>query len=208
MSSHTINQIESNTKTSASRGSPSSAKTLPGDLAMWFFILAELTVFAILFIAFAITKQLKPELFELGQASLHPLAGLINTLALIASSYFVVLAINAIKNGQVKQTQLHFIIAIVVACIYIVSKSWEYLALFELGIGLSTSTFYTLYFLITAFHFMHVLLGMVILLLVVFKLKQVNNDKHEALNTAESAASYWHMVDLVWIMLFPLIYII
>ncbi len=183
-------------------------KTLPGDLAMWFFILAELTVFAILFIAFAVTKQLKPELFEAGQATLHPLAGLVNTLALIASSYFVVLAVNAQKTGLTKKTQVHFIIAILVACIYIVSKSWEYLALFELGIGLSTSTFYTLYFLITAFHFMHVLLGMVILLLVVFKLKQVDSDKHATLNTVESSASYWHMVDLVWIMLFPLIYVI
>ena len=64
-------------------------KRLPGDLAMWFFILAELTVFAILFIGFAVAEQLNPEMFIEGKAKLHQIAGLINTLTLITSSFLV-----------------------------------------------------------------------------------------------------------------------
>ncbi len=91
--------------------------------------------------------------------------------------------------------------------IYIVSKSWEYLALFELGIGLSTSTFYTLYFFITGFHFMHVLMGMIIL---AYMGKQANKSKYSSNNCSgfEAGASYWHMIDLLWVIIFFLVYVI
>jgi nitric oxide reductase NorE protein len=137
-------------------------RRLPGDLAMWFFILAELTVFAILFIGFAIAEQQNTEMFSLGKTKLHQISGLINTLALITSSYFVAIALHAMHLGQGKKAASLLVIAKLVACIYIGVKIWEYLSLFELGIDIETNTFFTLYFMITFFHLMHVLLGMVI----------------------------------------------
>jgi len=184
-----------------------SDKKLPGDLAMWFFILAELTVFAIFFIGFAVSEQLNTDIFAQGKAQLHQTSGLINTLALITSSFFVALALSAMHKTQSKKAVYLILIAKVFASIYISVKIWEYLSLFEQGITIETNSFFTLYFLITAFHLMHVLLGMVILSFIAHSAwhdKYNNND----LSGFEAGASYWHMVDLLWIILFPLIYVI
>lgn len=181
-------------------------KRLPGDLAMWFFILAELTVFAIFFIGFAITEQLHSDMFIASKAKLHPIAGLINTIALITSSLFVALSVRAIHLHQVKQSINLLVISQVIACIYLAVKIWEYQFLFNIGIDIETNTFFTLYFLITFFHFMHVLLGMVILLIIGVNAKK--GAYQEDVSGFESGASYWHMVDMLWIILFPLIYVI
>lgn len=187
--------------------SPQSVNRLPGDLAMWFFILAELTVFAILFIGFAVSEQLNPVMFIDGKAQLHQLSGLINTITLITSSYFVALALAKMHQGYGKQAAVLLVIAKLVACIYIGVKLWEYFSLFELDIGIETNTFFTLYFMITFFHLMHVLLGMVILAFVTAKAAR-NEYNASNISGFESGASYWHMVDMLWIILFPLIYVI
>ncbi|MDO6444461.1 cytochrome c oxidase subunit 3 family protein [Colwellia sp. 1_MG-2023] len=181
-------------------------KKLPGDLAMWFFILAELTVFAIFFISFAVTEQLNPEMFSQGKAQLHPVAGLINTLALITSSFFVALALNAIHQGKRKVSVSWLITAQAFAILYLIVKMWEYQSLFNVGISLETNTFFTLYFLITAFHFLHVILGMIILSYITFR--TYKGAYRSNVSGFEAGASYWHMVDLLWIILFPLIYVI
>ncbi|MCW8831950.1 MAG: cytochrome c oxidase subunit 3 family protein [Colwellia sp.] len=182
-------------------------KRLPGDLAMWFFILAELTVFAILFIGFAVAEQQNSDMFSVGKTKLHQLSGLINTIALITSSYFVAIALHAMHLGQGKKSAYLLIVAKLVACIYIGVKIWEYFSLFDLGIGIETNTFFTLYFMITFFHLMHVLLGMVILGFVTVKAAKNGYDEKN-ISGFESGASYWHMVDMLWIILFPLIYVI
>jgi nitric oxide reductase NorE protein len=194
-----------------SNSAPSSAalidnKKLPGDLAMWFFILAELTVFAIFFISFAVTEQLNTEMFRQGKNLLHPVAGLMNTLALITSSGFVALALCAIKQGANKKSVAFLITSQLFAVLYLMVKIWEYQSLFHLNIDLETNTFFTLYFLITAFHFLHVILGMFILSFITIRAyKGAYNFNYSGF---EAGASYWHMVDLLWIILFPLIYII
>jgi len=180
---------------------------LPGDLAMWFFILAELTVFAIFFISFAVTRQIYPQMFIDGQAYLHPVAGAIDTIALITSSLFVALSVQAIKQGAESTAKWHLLGALVMASIYIGVKSWEYAQLMHSGIGLSTNTYFTLYFMITVFHYMHVLLGMVILAAIALKIRR-GGYQGKSLSGFEAGACYWHMVDLVWVILFPLIYVI
>jgi nitric oxide reductase NorE protein len=174
---------------------------------MWFFILAELTVFALFFIGFAVSEQLNKEMFSQGKAQLHQTAGLINTLALITSSFFVALALNVMHKKKAKQAVWLLLTAKAFAIIYITVKIWEYLSLFDQDITIETNTFFTLYFLITAFHLMHVLLGMVIL---AFIAHSAWRDKYQDKDLAgfESGSSYWHMVDLLWIILFPLIYVI
>ncbi|WP_241242355.1 cytochrome c oxidase subunit 3 family protein [Thalassotalea sp. G2M2-11] len=181
-------------------------KKLPGDIAMWFFILAELTVFALFFIGFAVTEQLNQEMFALGKAKLHAGAGLVNTIALITSSLFVAFAVTAVKSKKFKQSVQWLIIAQCFAVVYLVVKGWEYQSLFAQGIDIETNTFFTLYFLITLFHFMHVLLGMVILAYIMVRTNK--GDYQQDVAGFESGACYWHMVDMLWIILFPLIYVI
>lgn len=180
---------------------------LPGDFAIWIFILAELAVFSILFIAFAFARLYNLEMFAEGYEHLNRVAGFINTLALITSSYFVVRAVLAIKSGNNVACSRWLNLALLFALIYVVVKLWEYTQAFSAGYNLHTNTFYMLYFLITFFHFAHVLLGMVILLVVSKKAKagDYNASEHSGI---ETGASYWHMVDLLWVILFPLVYVI
>ncbi len=188
-----------------------SEKTLPGDLAMWFFILAELTVFAIFFIGFAVAEHLNGQLFTQSKALVHPIAGLINTLALITSSFVVASSLKSLQQNKARQTAMRLIIAVLIASIYIVVKIWEYQTLFSQGIDIETNTFFTLYFLITFFHLMHVLLGMIILIYMAINVSKgnyINDNSANNVSGFESGACYWHMVDLLWIILFPLIYVI
>ena len=181
-------------------------KKLPGDLAMWFFILAELTVFAVFFIGFAVAENLNLTMFAEGKAQLHKVAGLINTIALITSSYFVAISLHSMRKNNDKQTVSRLVLALMFALVYVVLKLWEYQALFSQGIDIETNTFFTLYFLITAFHFMHILLGMVILLYMAINVYKGKYRDPESEN--EFSGFDWHMVDLLWIILFPLIYVI
>ena len=180
---------------------------LPGDLAMWVFIVMELTVFAIFFIAFAVTQRIKSEMFSDGKATLNSTTGLFCTLTLIVSSYFVALAVKTLKRGHNWQARRQLIIAMLSTTIYLALKLIEYATLVELGYGLSTNSFYTLYFFITGFHFMHVLLGMIILAYMGIKAQKDIYSPAEC-SGFEAGSSYWHMVDLVWIIVFFLIYII
>lgn len=186
---------------------PTAGKELPGDLAIWFFIFAELTVFAIFFIGYSWMHSHNPEMFSAGQATLHPIAGLINTLALITSSFVVALSVLAARNGKAKLCQQGLILSILIAMVYVISKMWEYDILIGEGYDLSTNNFYMFYFFTTGFHFMHVLLGIVILATLAVGLKR-SDYLDDNIPTLESGASYWHMVDLLWIILFPLVYVI
>ena len=182
-------------------------KRLPGDIAMWFFILAELLVFAIFFFGFAVAEQMNTEMFIAGKQQLHQEAGLANTIALITSSFVVAISLPMMHKGQSKKAAYTLFAAQLVAVIYLIVKLWEYQALFNAGIDIETNTFFTLYFLITFFHFMHVLLGMVILTFIAIKAAK-GEYQPENMSGFESGACYWHMVDLLWIILFPLIYVI
>ena len=185
---------------------PAARRYPPGDLAIWVFILAELSVFAIFFVAYAFTRMSNPELFNLYQANLDRGAALINTLALITSSYFVVRAVAAIRVGEGRRCARWLGLAILMGLVFLGVKGFEYAHHFGQGITLSTNRFYMFYLSLTFFHFMHVILGLVILLAVALKARKGGYDAEEHTGV-ETGASYWHMVDLVWLILFPLVYV-
>ncbi len=180
---------------------------LPGDLAIWFFIMAELLVFGVFFIVYVFVRSNNIELFNTYQLELHRIAGVINTLALITSSYFVAMAVHAIKHDNIQRTGHMLLLAIIMGVVFVLVKIWEYSHIFGAGIHLSTNTFYTFYISLTFFHFMHVLMGMVILGALYLFVRQGKYTAKEHMGM-ETGASYWHMVDLVWIVLFPLVYVI
>jgi nitric oxide reductase NorE protein len=184
----------------------STANSPPGDLAIWVFILAELAVFGVLFVVYAFTRRYNIELFDLYQLQLDRTSGLINTITLITSSYFVVRAVAAIKQGDSQTCSRWLWATIALGLLFLVVKGVEYQHHFSQGIGLSTNLFYTFYISLTFFHFMHVIMGMVILTVVSNKAHRggYSADEHTGV---ETGASYWHMVDLVWLILFPLVYV-
>ena len=179
---------------------------LPGDFAIWIFIFAELLVFGIFFLAYAFARAGNVELFNEYQQHLDRESGAINTIVLITSSYFVVLAVNAIRHNAAQLCARWIGLAVLLGGVFVYLKLFEFGSKHADGITLSTNTFYMFYLSLTFFHFMHVLMGMVILTVVAVKAWQgaYSAETHAGV---ETGASYWHMVDLVWIVLFPLVYV-
>lgn len=180
--------------------------SLPGDFAIWVFIFAELATFGILFITYAFARAYHVEMFNTGQTSLVKSYGAINTLVLITSSYFVVQAVSAIKENLTHQGVRWLSLALLMGLFFVVIKLIEYHEKLSVGLGLETNLFFMFYFFMTFFHFMHVLLGMIILAALLFKTQRGGYGANNYIGL-ETGASYWHMVDLVWIILFPLVYV-
>ena len=180
---------------------------LPGDLAMWFFILAELTVFAILILAFVVAQVLYPEMFDEGRQALDSSIGLALTLSLLTSGLFAAMAVEQVRGRRPLAASALLAAAVVVSCVYVVMKMNEYLHLGGLGLDIERNTFFTLYWILTGFHFLHVLLGMVILAWMAVRCRQ-RLYTPESCSGLESGVLYWHMVDLVWVLLFPLVYVL
>jgi nitric oxide reductase NorE protein len=182
------------------------SRHLPGDLAVWMFIFAELAVFGILFIGFAVARSLDPATFHAGREALHPWTGLLNTVGLITASYLVASAVHRLRQRQTGVTLLLWS-AIAASSIYTFGKLWEYADLYSSGYNLGTDTFFMFYFFLTFFHFMHVVLGQIILVVLAVKVRKGDYNGDD-MNGMESGASYWHMVDLVWLVLFPMLYVL
>lgn len=174
---------------------------------MWIFILAELLVFAIFFASYAFARSNNVVLFDEYQQTLNRDIGAANTLILITGSLFVVLAVRAIRNDKAALCRNWLLAGFGMGSLFLILKIIEFADKFSHGVSLSTNTFYMFYLSLTFFHFMHVILGMVILAAVAWK---AHHGAYSMIHYTgvETGASYWHMVDLVWIVLFPLVYVI
>ncbi|MBL8471561.1 MAG: cytochrome c oxidase subunit 3 family protein [Rhodocyclaceae bacterium] len=179
----------------------------PGDLAVWFFILAELLVFAVFFAAYAFARAHDVALFNAMQEQLDRPGGALNTVLLITASWCVARAVQAVCEQNHAALGARWL-AGGIACGggFLIVKCIEYADKFAAGINLSTNTFWMFYLSLTFFHFMHVILGMVILAVLWAQTRRGIYTPGHA-NGLESGAAYWHMVDLVWIVLFPLVYV-
>lgn len=186
-----------------------SEPTLRGDLAVWIFILAELLAFGVFFLAYAFARARHPALFDAAQAGLDRHAGALNTLLLVSSSALVAHAVATARNASANASR-HAAKALLGAMVcgfgFVVVKSSEYATHFAAGMELSSSTFSMFYLGLTGFHFFHVLLGLVVLT-VLWRQTATGGYTPGNLNGLESGAAYWHMVDLVWLVLFPLVYV-
>ncbi|MCD0501389.1 cytochrome c oxidase subunit 3 [Bordetella petrii] len=173
---------------------------------MWFFILAELTVFGILILAFAVAQAMQPAVFRAGRRLLDTSLGWTLTLSLLTAGLFAALALARTRQGRSGTARL-LGAALAAAGGYVVLKFGEYAHLARSGLGLERDTFFTLYWILTGFHFLHVLLGMVILGWMAWRSRQgcYGPAQHAGM---ESGTLYWHMVDLVWVVLFPLVYLL
>ncbi len=186
----------------------------PGDLAIWVIIYVEFITFALLFLGYAFSRRLDVELFNASQSVVSQTSGFVNTIILITSSYFVVKAVHSIKNMTAdtlqesnKEASKWLLFAIVCGLAFITIKITEFSNIFGMGINLSTNRYFMFYIMLTVFHFLHVVLGSGILFLI-YKKTKINGYLPNDSKGIETGASYWHMVDLLWIVLFPLVYII
>lgn len=186
---------------------PLKNENLPGDFALWIFIYAEMLAFGVLFVAYAFARANDVALFNASQLTLSLSSGFINTLVLITSSYFMVRGVDAIKRGLSQQCVHWLTGTFLLGGVFVGIKAVEFNEKFADGISMSTNNFYMFYLSLTFFHLMHVLMGMVIIAFIIVKANRGEYDAQHFVGV-ETGASFWHMVDFLWVILFPLIYII
>jgi nitric oxide reductase NorE protein len=179
---------------------------LAGDLAVWLIICAEMLAFAILFLSYAVARALDVEAFNASQATLDLHSGAINTVLLISGSWCVVRAVQAVRADDSRAGVRWLAAGLLCGAGFLLFKSVEFAEKFGQGLDLSTNTFYMFYFLLTGFHFLHVIVAMVFLGILWVRTWQGHHGA-QALHALESGAAFWHMVDLLWIILFPLVYV-
>jgi len=174
---------------------------------IWVFVIADMTVFGGLFALFLAGRHQHPALYEASRHTLNPSFGGVNTIILLTSSWLVVLALDAVRNGRTRAAP--YLLAGALACggAFMVSKGIEYTEKINDHITLVTNDFYMYYFTLTGIHLAHVVAGNVVLVVLWFKARAGAFDPERPV-VLECGATYWHMVDLLWIMLFPLLYLV
>lgn len=172
---------------------------LPGDLMMWVLIVSELLVFGAALVAFLGVRATDPTGFAADQALLDQTAGAINTIVLVTSGLCAALAVAARELGRRTTARKWLFAAGALGFVFLIVKAFEYWDKAAHGIGIEASPFFTFYYLITGFHAAHVVAGIVILGLVAIA---------DSVRNMETAVAFWHMVDLVWVLLFPIIYLL
>lgn len=171
---------------------------LPGELMIWILIISELAVFGAGLLALLAVRLTDPSGFAEAQSHLHRLGAAVNTVVLVSSGYLAARAA-ALAATKPAQAQLLLIVAASLGAVFLAVKGSEYADLFALGIGTETHAFFTFSYLLTGFHAAHVLAGMILLLGVAVR---------PAPRPVEVAAAFWHMVDLVWVLLVPVVYLL
>lgn len=182
-------------------------RKIPGSLAIWAVILAEMSEFAIMFIVYFLAKVHNPEIFARGPLRLSTLAGAGNTFIMLTSSFFVVRAVIAMRENKPVVCTRWLWAAVISGGLYLVIKYFEYRWNTAQGLATETNIFYAVYYYITFNHFLHVGWGSVAIIWVIHRVNTgiYTQNEHEGML---SIAVYWHMIDLAWITIFPLLYVI
>ncbi len=183
--------------------------SLPGDAAWWMFLTAEFATLCIFFVVFAFMRHATPEEFRAAQELLDPRLALANSLILMTSGYCMARCLHSLRSvtGQGTHARRWILLAALLGMVFVGIKSAEYAAKLELGLFLSSGTFWFFYYFLTGFHFLHVLLGIGFLIWIAMRIDPKSNPV-ELRVQAESCGAFWHMLDLVWIILFPLLYLL
>ena len=186
-------------------------------MGMWLFLFTELILFGGMFILYSVYRYMHPDSFHLAAKELNTIVGTFNTAILLTSSLTMVLAITAIQRKQKALSIFFQLITIVLALGFMVNKYFEWTAKFHHGIYPGSDTllakptgeilFFGLYYVMTGLHGLHVIIGVVLIgMMARLTSKEIiNSDRYVKL---ESAGLYWHLVDIIWIFLFPLFYLI
>ncbi|WP_293393617.1 cytochrome c oxidase subunit 3 family protein [Nevskia sp.] len=174
---------------------------------VWVFVLADMCFFGVLFVSFMQERIKQGALFETARHTLNPDFGGINTLILLTSSWFVVLAVDAAKRDRLATIPKLLLAAMLCGIAFGISKAIEYGGKLAAGITPMSNDFYMFYFSLTGIHLLHVIGGCVMLTVFWLKARRGEFDSRN-MKVLESGATYWHMVDLLWIFLFPLLYLL
>jgi nitric oxide reductase NorE protein len=180
---------------------------IPGEAGLWIFILGDMTLFAAIMLVFLWNRRSDPTAFKDSAHQLIQPIGAVNTLVLLLSSYLVVRAIFAHSGGRYRQARQLVGGAVGCAAVFAGLKAVEYYGELSAGHTPASGMFFTFYFILTGLHLLHVTAGTALLTAWRLMLKR-RRQWTAAQRVAEGIASYWHMVDLLWVAIFALVYLV
>jgi len=178
----------------------------PGGILLWIIIFLELITFGIALIFFVLSAKENPELFHTSRLQLNSTFGMINTIFLLTSGFFMAVTVKEFKSKNIQKSKKYLLVTMFFGILFLTLKSIEYSGKLDAGLGIGHNTFFTYYWLLTLFHVIHVIVGLVILVSVYFGLKKEKITTE--IEDIEASAAFWHMCDLIWLLLFPILYLI
>ena len=181
-----------------------STSYLPGDSGMWFFIVGDLLIFGVYFVCYMLYRAQDQELFLYSQQFLSQGIGVANTVILLTSSLFVALGTEAARNGKIQDAVRLIALAFACGALFPLFKMAEWLPKISAGHTPGENLFFMYYYVMTGLHLLHVLLGLTIM---GFMLRNLKASAEPDIKFIEVGAIYWHMVDVLWLVLFAVFYL-
>lgn len=183
-------------------------RRVPGEAGIWIFVLGDMAIFALFFAAYMLDRSAAVDLYNASQATLNRMLGAINTLLLLCSSFLVVSGVHALRLNAQGIARNLLTGALVCGLGFGALKVLEYSEKLGQGITPYSNGFYMYYYMLTGIHLLHLTIGIVVLALMIAATRRRAGDAAPGMRFIECGASYWHMVDLLWIVLFPLLYFV
>lgn len=178
----------------------------PGGILLWIIIFLELITFGAALIAMVFYGKQEIELFHESRLLLNVTYGTINTVFLLTSGFFMAVTVQEIRENRIKMAQKYLLITMLFGVFFLILKAIEYQAKLQAGFDMGFNTFFTFYWMLTLFHVIHVIVGLVILGSVYIGIKK--EKESTKFEDVEASAAFWHMCDLIWLLIFPVIYLI
>lgn len=194
------------TETTRTRPSsrPAQSTHLPADGAMWVMVLGDLVIFGSYFLIFMVHRAMAPQQFLEAQQHLSLTTGALNTLVLLTSSWFVARSVVAVRAGDIARALRLTYLGGACGVLFICVKAYEWFVKITQGHVMGDDEFFNFYYMLTGVHLFHVTLGLLIMGIVV---RDLHNPARRRISMVESGAVYWHMVDLLWVIIFGLLYV-
>lgn len=176
-----------------------------GSEGIWTFVFMDMVVFGLIFLVFSVQRVQQFQLYETSQTQLNPVYGFVNTIVLLTSSWAVVRAVGFAREGSAAHLSRSLTSALLLGCVFLGTKIVEYHGKFSSGVSVTTNSFFTFYFFITFLHLLHVLAGMGFML--AFRRNPRPSDS-SYVTKLESLGTFWHFVDLLWVFIYALLYLL
>ena len=181
---------------------------VPGEPGIWVLLFGDMAVFTILFAVYLHRRAENKDLFAQSQDALNRTFGAVNTLVLLTSSLLVVFAVLALRSERWRHLAQRLTVAgVAVGSCFVVIKVFEYHEKVAAGITPSTNEFYMYYFVLTGLHLAHVIVGLGVLL-ALSRIARKPEPSRTHIAFFEGGGCFWHMVDLLWIVIFPLLFLV
>ena len=176
---------------------------VPGDLDMWVLVLGDLFFFGCYFIVYMVFRDRSLDRFAEAQRHLNLAVGVANTVVLLTSSMFVAMAVQQVRRGAARSAERLIWAAGACGVLFVALKAFEWQQEITHGHTVSEE-FFSFYFVLTGIHLAHLVLGLLILGIVV---RELRNPALRRPHMVEQGATYWHMVDLLWVVIFAILYL-